>query len=159
MRPPWRLLGVLLFAVLAASCALLVLSALQAGAIAVSAGLLVSLGALLLWIARHRRALHISLDPHILDVRTTRLGPCYRIPLADIKDVRLLNVETRPLISLTLADDRSELGEGFSPRELAWLADVVREAVVTAGQRPIRREGLPDEVPAQLAALKERQRT
>ncbi len=107
------------------------------------------------WLLATRHRLSIVLNSHILDVQRSRFGAHYRIPLVDISTVRLLDIHGRRCrLSLEMADDRIEIGQGFTPSELAWLASVVRASVKAAAVRPERRTGTPDEIPAQLAAIK-----
>lgn len=115
----------------------------------------ITLVACIAWLLVTRHRLSIILDPHILDVQRSRFGAHYRIPLVDINTVRVLDIRGRhSRLRLELADDRIEIGKGFSPSELTWLASVVRASVKAAAVRPEHRTGSPDEVPAQLAAIK-----
>ena len=114
-------------------------------------GLIAVLAALWLWFSR-KRAMHVALDPDILDVRLSGFGAHYRIPLFDIQRVSVLPDGPGGL-RIELPDDVIEVGQGFVRDELGWLCRVVREAAEAARKRPARREGMPDEVPAQLRAL------
>lgn len=115
---------------------------------------LLPLDAFWLWTTRRRRTMNITIDPDLLDVQLTRLGARYRIPLCDVEAARVLDVRARRRrLRLELPDDVIEIGEGFDARELVWLASVVRSSASAARKRPAKRQGMPDEVPAQLAAL------
>lgn len=119
-------------------------------------GMVVLLDLICLW-SRRGRTMHVTIDANILDVRCSPLGAHYRIPLHDIEAVRSIDLKTRQRrLMVSLPDDQIPVGEGFSDAELVWLASVVRAAVKEARQRPAQREGMPDEVPQQLAALQAR---
>ena len=119
-------------------------------------GMVVLLDLIWLW-SRRGRTMHVTIDANILDVRSSPLGAHYRIPLHDIEAVRISDIKTRQRrLMVTLPDDQIPVGKGFSDTELSWLASVVRAAVKEARQRPAQREGMPDEVPRQLAALQVR---
>ena len=156
-RRPWSMASVLSVALLVVFNVLLVGLAFSASdplVVLLGVGLVGGLDLLWLWGVTRRQTMRVEIDAHTLHVAVTGLGASYRIPLIDITTVRLLDAtSTSCRLSITLTDDVIAIGHRHSRHELAWLAPVVRRAAAQARQRPVHRTGMPDDVPAALAAM------
>ena len=160
MRRPWRLLGVLgtalvlLFNITPVASFLMGLEDMLSWLL--MSGIVAVIDLLWLW-TRRGRTMHVTLDANILDVRASPLGAHYRIPLHDIKSIRITDIKTsRRQMVVILPEDQIAIGTAFAASELTWLASVARAAIKEARLRPAQREGMPDEIPRQLAALQSR---
>lgn len=104
---------------------------------------------------RHLRSTHIILDANILDVRQSRFGAHYRIPLTDILDIRFdAFPRSGVVLTLELPDDAIQIGQSCTDTQLRWLQDILLQSTAAAQGRPAQREGLPEEIPHSLRALR-----
>jgi hypothetical protein len=110
-----------------------------------------------LWLLSQRsmHATHIILNANLLDIRRSRFGAHYRIPLVDITDVTLHSLPSKGgTLRLHMADDTIIIGESCTYTQLIWLKDILQQSTTAARQRPAQREGLPEDVPHVLRTMR-----
>ena len=119
--------------------------------------LMLPLNSIYLWSQRTYKTISITLDAHVLVVEQGWVGINYRIPLVDIESVHLNAFKNTAQLVLKLSDDTILIGSGADKDELRWLQNLLERTIAVAKQRPVKRDGLPEEVPQALRTITEGQ--